>query len=150
MEIWRRQLLWTFYILKGDSNFYHTLPRCKTVFDLVCWVMWNNFWGICLVLPIMLNFTPAGKAPNVEVVLTPKYVNSIYTFRYQWNYHQVGSHRYRAPSVSQSSGKTPQVTLEQYRFEMRGSTYKQMVFNKNILKNLGDFLTTTKQLYQLY
>lgn len=84
----------------------------------------------------MLVLTHIGQALNVGVETNPKHVNPIYTFKYKENVYQVGLPG--AHSVNQSLGKTTQMTLEQHRFELYGSTYMWIVFN-NILKHFWRF-----------
>lgn len=83
MEMLWRQPLWIFCVLTSDIKFCRTLPRMQNLFDLACWVMQTHFRGFCLTSPTMLALTPTGQTPNVGVMLTPKYINDIYTFRYR-------------------------------------------------------------------
>lgn len=125
-------------------------------------MMYDNFWGICLALPTMLHFTPTGQATSVEAVLplsmsvqcihsgTSEIITRwVYTDTVHplWTKAQAGLHRWPLKNTGlKSMGPPPQ----KKRKEKHGSTYRQMVFNKNILKILGNFLTTTEQLYELH
>lgn len=129
---WRVTLIYTTY---------H--PGCKIVFDLICWMMQNSFKGFHLAFPTILALSPTNQASNVEIMLTPKCISPVYTFKFKRNDHQVVSWTQRTlckPNFRQDSIGDPLTTW----LEIHGSTYIQIIFNKYIEKNFGVFFTTIK------